>query len=430
MTAKINAKLFDFIKASPTAFHTVENIKRELVEDGFAELLEYEKWDLCEGGKYFVTRNDSSIIAFRLPRGVFKAFQLMAAHGDSPAMKLKQEADVKGNGYTRLNIEVYGGPILSSWLDRPLSIAGRVVVEEGGAYKTRLVDLKRESVLIPSVAVHMDRASAEGKPLNPNIDLLPLLGGEGESLKGEIAKALKIDESRIISTDLFVYNRQEGTSWGVGDCFVSAPRLDDLQCAYALTRGFIEAGVSENADVLCVFDNEEVGSSSRQGADSSFLRDVLERICQSLGRFGDYKALIARSFMISADNAHAIHPNHPEYADRIDQPKMNEGIVIKFNSNLRYTTDALSAAVLIKLCERAGVGYQRYTNRADIRGGSTLGNISQTQVPLLSADIGLAQLSMHSTYETAGAKDTESMIKLAREFYSSSLQISKEGFAL
>lgn len=429
MDKVINRELFDFIDASPTAFHAVENIAGRLSGEGFRELYEWEDWELSAPGQYFVRRNGSSLIAFKIPGEDFPGFMIMAAHSDAPAFRVKDRAETKAAGlYTQLNVERYGGMIYSTWLDRPLSLAGRVALRgERGIY-TRLVNIDRELLMIPNVAIHMDKSANESKSFNPNVDLLPLISLADISLDDIIARALGVKAEDIISKDLFVYPRTPGFTWGAEDEFISSPRLDDLQCAFGCMKGFIGAGSGESVSVLSVFDNEEVGSGTKQGADSSLLYDVLERICACFGR--RMNTALANSFMVSADNAHAVHPNHPEYADRSDRPVLNGGVVIKFNANQRYTSDAVSTAVFAELCREAGVPVQRYSNRGDLPGGSTLGNISSAHVSIDSVDIGLPQLAMHSAMETAGAEDTAHLIKAAKLFYSRSFRRAGEGIEL
>lgn len=424
----MNEKLLDFIHRSPSPFHAVENIANELKAAGYTELFENESFDVKPGGRYFVRRNLSSVIALRLPENPFRGFMIMAAHSDSPSFKVKEKPGVKAAGiYAQLNIEKYGGMICSSWMDRPLSAAGRVVVRENGKLFTKLVNIDKDLLIIPNVAIHMDRGVNEGKNYNANVDMLPLMGSVdcADDFEKIVARWAGVEVENIVSTDLFLYPHCKGRVWGANDEYISSPRLDDLQCAYACLQGLLQSRGSEAASVLAVFDNEEVGSGTKQGADSGFLEDVLYRVCEAMGMTSSqYRAALADSFMVSADNAHAVHPNHPEYADRNDRPEMNKGIVIKFNANQKYTTDAVSAAVFSEICARAGVPTQRLSNRADIQGGSTLGNISSSHVAVNSVDVGLPQLAMHSAYETAGAKDTEYFVCAAKEFYDSSLHFS------
>ncbi|MBR3475360.1 MAG: M18 family aminopeptidase [Oscillospiraceae bacterium] len=426
-----NEQLLSFISASPTAFHACRNLAQRLEREGYTELKEQDAWTLSPGGRYFVRRNGSALIAFRIPKGEFKGFLMMAAHADSPSFKIKEHAAVPTSGmYTRLNVEKYGGMLCASWMDRPLSVAGRAAVRENGRIVMRLLNVDRDLLLIPHVAIHMDRSVNDGKKFDPNTDMLPLFGDAeaAESFDTLIAETLGVNREDVLATDLFLYPRTPGTVWGAKGEYLSSPRLDDLQCVFACTEGFLRSEAGESAPVLCVFDNEEVGSGTKQGAGSSFLEDVLARTAESCGR--DLRRCLAGSFLVSADNAHALHPNHPEYADRNDRPEMNKGIVIKYNANQRYTTDAVSAAAFAELCRRAEVPTQRFTNRADLPGGSTLGNISTAHVSVDSVDIGLAQLAMHSAYETAGAKDTEYLIRAAEAFFGSRFVREEDGVSL
>ena len=428
----LNERLLSFISRSPTAFHAVENTARALAEAGFEELCETQDWSLAPGARCFVRRNGSSLIAFRVPRRAPVGLLLAAAHSDSPCFKLKETAAIGSDGYVKLGVEKYGGMLCAPWLDRPLSLAGRVTLREGGRIVSRLVDLARPVALIPNLAIHMDRSANEGKSYDVRVDmpaLFSLAGAKGpEAL---VAEALGVAEGEILSKDLFLYPCTPGTVWGAENEFISSPRLDDLQCVFGCLRGFLEAGESQCLTALCVFDNEEVGSSSKQGADSSFLTDVLRRVFFALGL--DESASLrcaANGFMVSADNAHAVHPNHPDQADRSERPVPNGGVVIKYNANARYTTDSVSAAVFSEICRAADVPVQRYSNRADKPGGSTLGNISLTHLSLECVDIGLAQLAMHSCYETAGAKDTEYLVRAMREYFSRSIRKTAEGISL
>ncbi len=386
---------------------------------------------LQPGGKYFVRRNGSALIAFRIPAGGVRGFLMTAAHSDSPSFKIKEHAAVPTAGmYTRLNVEKYGGMLCASWMDRPLSVAGRVAVRDGERIVLRLVNVDRDLLLIPHVAIHMDRSANDGKKFDPNVDMLPLFGDASAEKEFDalIAKEVGACPEDVVATDLFLYPRTPGSVWGANGEYLSSPRLDDLQCVFGCAEGFLRAGETKESPVLCVFDNEEVGSGTKQGADSCFLEDVLARIAEGTG--ADLRRCLARSFLVSADNAHAVHPNHPEYADRNDRPEMNKGIVVKYNANQRYTTDAVSAAAFTELCRASGVPTQRFTNRADLAGGSTLGHISTSHVSVDSVDIGLAQLAMHSAYETAGTKDTEYLICAMEAFYRSAFERSEDGITL
>lgn len=427
MDERINKELLTFIEKSPTAWHAVQNLRERLRREGYTELREEEEWTLRPGARCFVRRNGSSLLAFRIPFAVPAGFMLMAAHNDSPGLRLKELSTVNKAGfYAQAPVERYGGPLLSPWLDRPLSVAGRLVVRDGEKLAERLVDLQRDVALIPNVAIHMDRSANEGKALDLKTDMLPLVGGEAsaESFRRLIAEAAGTAEEDICSAELQFYPRTPGTIWGAEGEYISAPRLDDLQCVFACAQGFLTAGESESVPVFCAFDNEEVGNTTRQGAGADFLARTLERIAACLGC--DHARLLAQSFLVSADNAHAVHPNHPEYADCVDRPVMNKGVVVKFNASQHYITDALSAAVFREICRRAEVPVQRYTNRADLTGGWTLGHVSLGQVAVRSLDVGLAQLAMHSCYETAGARDTGWMIRAAARFFESSLLVEGE----
>lgn len=421
---KCAREVLDFIEKSPSCFHAVANVKEMLQEQGFTEVKEAQKWELVPGEGYYVTRNDSALIAFRLPEKPARGFHMTAAHSDSPTFKIKElpEMTVEEH-YVKLNTEKYGGMILSTWLDRALSVAGRVVVREGRELVTKLVNVDKDLLVIPNVAIHMNREMNQGVAYNPQCDMLPLFADCSEGKKKNafmkrIAKAAGVKVEDILSHDLFLYPREKGRVLGENGEFLLSPRLDDLQCVFAESRAFCESRPEEYINVCAVFDNEEVGSGTKQGADSTFLEDTLYRIAEGLGlEKGDYLRMIAESFLISADNAHAVHPNHPEKADPTNRPYVNGGIVIKFHGSLKYATDAVSAAKLKDLCEEAHVPYQTYANRSDIAGGSTLGNISTAHVSVSSVDIGLPQLAMHSAVETAGAKDTFYAVEMMKKFF-------------
>ena len=409
------SKLFDFISSSPSAYHTVDTVRSILDREGYTRLYEADGAPIVAGGKYYIIRNGTSIIAFRVPSSP-RGFMIAASHSDSPAFRLKLTAEQRG-AYTRLECEKYGGMIYYSWLDRPLSLAGRVLLSTEKGIEERLVDLARDIAVIPSVAIHLNRGVNDGCKLNPAVDLLPLYSdGEGKGIMAEIAEAASTSADKIIFHDLFLYNREGGRLFGADNKYILAPRLDDLGCVFTSLYAFIGANDSDSCPVLAVFDNEEVGSQTKQGAASTFLENTLRRIA------GDrYDLMLESSLMVSADNAHAKHPNHPELSDADNAPVLGGGVVIKYNASQRYATDGYSAALFMQICKSRGVKVQSYYNRADIPGGSTLGSISDTLVSIPTVDIGLGQLAMHSASETMGASDIDEMIGALTAFYSASL---------
>ena len=413
-------QFLNFAEQSPTAFHAAAGFRDMLEQAGFSELKETDPWIVDAGGNYYVVRNDSAVIAFEVPETGFSSFRITAAHGDSPAFKLKENFEDCSDSYVRLNVEKYGGMIMSTWLDRPLSVAGRLAVREGDGIGIRLVNLDRDAVLIPNMPIHFNREVNDGFKYDPQTDMLPLYG-DGNAKGGlmeEIAQAAGVRREDILGHDLFLCSRERASVWGADDAFFSCARIDDLECAWAAVTALTESTARDTVNVCAVFDNEEVGSGTRQGADSSFLYDTLTRVGFALGASDwEIRAAIAGSFMVSADNAHAVHPNHPEKYDRQNRAYMNKGIVIKHNANQKYTTDAVSSARFTLICEQAGVPVQHFVNRSDLPGGSTLGNISNTHVSMDTVDIGLAQLAMHSAYETAGTKDLEHLVEALKKHW-------------
>ena len=422
-------ELLSFIANSPTAYHAVEEMRKELEDLGYERLPEQAEWKIKAGGKYYVIRNGSSLIAWRVPEGKAAGFHIVASHSDSPGLKVKENPEMEAEGdLVKLNVEKYGGMICSTWFDRPLGIAGRLLIHEDGRLVPRLVDLGEDVCLIPSLAIHMNREVNNGLKYNNQVDLLPLFSA-GECEEGDfrrlIAQELGCEDQDIFGMDLYLVNRMAPSVWGAKEEFISSPKLDDLQCAFTSLKAMLAGNNDHAINVYACFDNEEVGSGTKQGALSTFLNDVLNRINDNLGHTReDYYRAVAKSFMVSCDNAHAVHPNHPEKTDAENCTYMNKGIVIKFSANQKYTTDAVSSAVFSRICEKAGVPVQHFANRSDMAGGSTLGNLSSQQVSLHTVDIGLAQLAMHSSYETAGIKDTAYMIQALSAFYECNLRIS------
>lgn len=428
--------LFRFIEKSPTPFHVIDNMKQELEEQGYKQLLGREEWKLEHGGKYYVIRNGSAMVAFRVPEETFSGFQIVASHSDAPCLKLKENPELwSEQAYVRLNVEKYGGMICSTWFDRPLSVAGRLLVKSEEGVTVKLVQIDKDLLMLPSLAIHMNRDINTGYDYHAQKDMLPLYGmgtkGEKESFMDRIAREADVKKEDILGSDLYVYNRMQGSVWGSEDEFISIGKLDDLECVYSSMTSFLSAEEQDRIPVHCVYDNEEVGSSTRQGAASTFLADTLERIQEALGgSASDYRRMIAGSMMLSADNAHAVHPNYTEKACPSNRPLLNQGVVIKFSGNQRYTSDGVTAAVFRSICEKAGVPTQVFTNHSDIAGGSTLGNISALQVPVPCVDIGLPQLAMHSSYETAGVRDLEYMIIAMRSFYEASVEETRDGMKI
>ena len=417
--------LLQFIKESPSTFHVIANIKDKLLAAGFEELNERTVWEIKYGQDYFVTRNDSSIIAFRMPDEKAKGFHVIASHSDSPTFKLKENSEMAvEDKYVRINTEKYGGMIMNTWMDRPLSVAGRVVVKtEDGGVVTKLVNIDEDLLVIPNLAIHMNNALNKGVELNPQVDMIPLMSlASAKEAKGAllklVAEEVGAEPEDILGQDLYLYVRDAGRFVGANKEFIMSPKLDDLQSVYASMEAFCNAVPKAYINVLAVFDNEEVGSGTMQGANSTLLEDVLKRMCESLGMSAsEYLQLVAGSFLISADNAHAVHPNHPEKADPVNRPYIGGGLVIKYQGSQKYTTDAVSAAKMKMYCEKANVPYQQYFNRSDIAGGSTLGNISTSHVSLSSVDVGMPQFAMHSAVETGGSADTAYAMRAFEAFY-------------
>ncbi len=424
-------ELFDFICSSPTSYNAVKTISERLEKLGCVMLNESEKWELSPGERYFVTRNNSSVIAFSLPECGFGPLKIVASHCDSPIFKLKTNYEqTVGEEYVKINTERYGGMIMSTWFDRPLSVAGRIILKDGGGVKTEIVDLKDPVLVIPNMPIHFNRNINDGYAYNAQVDTIPIAGSG--SVKGKLLKTAadacgaKVEE--VVGFDLFAYCAEHGTVTGLDGEYILSPRLDDLECAFSSLKAFENAKSGSGINVCCIFDNEEVGSGTKQGADSSFLTDVIDRIALALGKSNEDRAFaVASGFMLSADNAHAVHPNHQDKYDADNRVYMNKGVVVKFNANQKYTSDGVSTGIFRMICERAGVPVQYFANRSDIVGGSTLGNISNSHLSLNTVDIGLAQLAMHSAVETAGAEDVDLMIRAMTAFYESEIICCKDG---
>lgn len=426
---QVAEELIDFIYNSPTAFHVVENVARVLESKGYKQLELTEEWKIESGGKYFTMKNGSAL--FAIDTGTLPmeegGIKMICAHSDSPGFKIKPNPEMVVDGkLLKLNTEVYGGPILMSWLDRPLSIAGRVILKSDNPLKPchKLVSIRRPVVYIPNLAIHLNRAVNDGVELNKQKDMLPLVATVAETLEKDdfllklIAKELQVDAEEILDFDLFLYEFEKGCVMGVNNEFISSPKLDDLAMVHAGLKALTAADESKSARMLCVFDNEEVGSGTKQGAGSPVLKHIIDRISEKLGMSHEQKLrAIYNSFMISADMAHSIHPNQIEKHDPVLHPVLNGGPVIKIHANQKYTTDGDSGAVFESLCDMAGVPCQKFVNRSDMVGGSTLGNVSTGQLDIRSVDVGNPMLAMHSVRELGGVKDHAYMSRVFETFY-------------
>lgn len=408
-----------FLKQAHTTYQAVEIAKNELEKQGFTEL--DLKVKVLKGSKHYIVKNDGSILAFKIGTRLNNpSIQIVASHNDSPMLKIKPNGIIMANGYTKINSEIYGGPIYSTFIDRPLGIAGRVIVKENNMLVSKPVTLDT-TVIIPNLAIHLNREINNGFSYNPQIDMQAILGLGEISLEQLIEKETNL--TNIVDFDLYLYNKEEPVLAGSNKELICAPRLDNLECFYTSLTSFIEGENSDNINIWVGFNHEEVGSSSNHGAASSFLKDIIDYIFSSLDFNHKRLEILQNSILISADNAHALHPNHPEKSDPTNCVMINKGIVIKYNANLSYTTDALSASIFKTLCNDENIPFQVYTNRSDIRGGGTLGSILLRSVSIISVDIGLAQLAMHSAFETAGAKDIVLMKKVLTGFYNRHLNI-------
>ena len=417
----LNSELLSFIARSPSAFHAVENVKDALAAAGYRELYETEDFSVKPGDKVFVRRNGSSLIALRIPEASPSGLMLAAAHSDSPAFKIKENASVaSSDGYVRLNVEKYGGMLCAPWLDRPLSAAGRVTLRAEGGLVSRLVDLERPVALIPNLAIHMDRKANDGKAYEAHVDMLPLLSQAGaKSFDALVAGALGVKEEDILSRDLFLYPVAAGTLWGAEEEFISSPRLDNLTSVLACLKGITRAKSKDFSGLrlIALFDNEEVGSGTKQGAGSAVLNQVLERIYSALGRTReDLWADIASGFMLSVDVAHALHPSHAGKCDPSNKPLMGSGVALKQAAAQTYAGDAEAIAIIRSLCETRDIPWQNFVNRSDIRGGSTLGSLASALVPIRTMDIGVPMLAMHSARELMHKDDQASLENLLAAF--------------
>lgn len=421
--------LIDFIYDSPSPYHAVNNVKSTLLDEGFKELNLRDKWEVNKGGKYFVCQNNTSLFAFVIGNGEIEetGFKIVAAHSDAPTFKIKPSPEISvDDAYLKFNTETYGSPILSTWFDRPLSVAGRVSVKSENVLepKTHLVNIKNPILVIPNLPIHFNREVNEGIALNKQVDMLPVTTVINEELNKDlllvrkVAEEINVPVEDILEVDLNLYDFAKGSIMGLNNEFISSGKLDDLAMVHAGLSAIIDAPVCNSTNVLAIFDNEEVGSRSKQGAGSPILKDILNRITIVQGKNEeDVQRSIYNSFMVSADMAHALHPNHPGKHDPVTRPVINGGPVIKIEGNQKYTTDSDSSAVFEMVCQGADIPYQKFVNRSDMRGGGTLGNVSAGQLAIRSVDIGNPMWAMHSVRETGGVDDHTYMTRALNSFF-------------
>ena len=411
--------LFDFLDRSVSPWRGAAAAAALLEEQGYQLCPESAPWQLAPGGRYYTTRSGTAVLAWWMPKQGLTGWHVTASHGDSPSWQIKNP-DVKDKLYAKAETEGYGGMIMPSWMDRPLGVAGRLLVRTAEGIETRLVAPDRALLCIPSLCIHFNREANKGYAYNPQVDLQPICGAAGGSLLETLAAEAGGKAEEIVAHDLLLCVRQKAERVGLAGEYFMSGRIDDLECAYTTLRGFL-AGRGEEpgrCDVWCMFDHEEVGSSSRQGAQGTLMSDVMARIEEALGvsREDSVRAR-ANSLLLSADNGHAHHPNHPEKSDPANPVEMGKGVVLKLNANQNYTTSGLTAAAFKEICRRAEVPVQTFANRADVAGGRTLGNLLSHQIAIPMVDIGLAQLAMHSAVETAACADAEYMAAACAAFY-------------
>ena len=409
----------NFILMSPSPFHAVATATTELEALGFRPLDEKKPFSLKRGGSYYIKRNSSALIAFKIP-STFDGFHIVSAHTDSPCLKIKWNPEVKASGFpTRLNVETYGGLLLQSWFDRPLSIAGRVFIKRNGEVEEKLVNLgQKMTLVIPNLAIHQNREANNGWKISVQKEMLPIFSDGEASFVEELASSSECRVEDLLDYELFLYNRTSPTFWGAEGEFFSSPKIDDLGCAWSAVEALKNAQNESKIAMCALFDNEETGSGTKQGALSDFLLSVTDRIMESLGMGVEEKYMAyASSRMISADNGHAVHPAWKEKSDITNLPKMNGGILLKYSASQKYTTDGESGSYVRNLMDKNNIPYQIFHNNSDVAGGSTLGNLSSQKVSIRTCDVGVAQLAMHSSYESAGTKDTTALLNLFSAFY-------------
>ena len=423
-----NSELFDFIDVANCSFTCIDSIREQLINNGYTELYENEEWNL-NSSKYFVIRNDASIIAFNIGKNYEERFNIICAHSDTPGFNLKPQTEIYEHNYLKINVVPYGGILNYGWMDRSLSISGRVIYKEGNKYKKKIVNLKEPICVIPSEAIHQNNCANSNLDLNTQIDLIPIIGlnKEDDVIRSILYKELKFDSSvEICDYDLFLHTNDKPMYIGINNDMILSPRLDDLSCTFSALKGFIETNNDNNINIMCIFNSEEIGSLTKEGADSSFLLDIIKRICASIDL--DISISLANSLVISADNSHAVHPNHPNKSDVNNQGFLNGGILIIREKD--SSTDGVSSTIFKEICNRKNVPFQDYTSRNDMSTGSTLSGLCIRHVSVDSIDVGISQLAMHSANEIVGADDVFYLYKVFKEFYSTSIKHEFNSFQL
>ena len=420
-------RLAEFIRSAVSPYHTVEEGEKLLKNAGFTKLDPSKKWNLKKGGRYFVSPFRTVLFAFSIPEGDARhGLHIAAAHTDFPCLHVKPAAEMERHGYMRVNTEIYGGPILNTWLDRPLSLAGRVLLRSSDIYAPReiLVNIKRPVLTIPNLAVHYNREINDGVKLSKQNDMLPLMGMISDAFNKDsyfidfVANEIKADKKDILDFDLIVYNADEPQFVGINGEMLSSPRLDNITSCLALIEGIIDAGARDSIDVAALFDNEEIGSMTKQGANSALLENLLTRIYDSLGKGSAALAEdMRKGFLLSVDVAHALHPAKAEKYDPVNNMRMGDGITFKLSANQRYTYDCVAVAALQQLCDAKGIRYRKFVNNSDMPGGGTLGPIISSHLPMYTVDIGVPILAMHSAREVMGASDQDELVKLMKAFF-------------
>ena len=426
---QINEKLFSLLEDGVTPFHVVAHVEEELKKASFKELKMTQLWNVECGGSYYINHNQSAIFAFKVGKNV-KAdsmIRMAAAHTDHPCLHIKPAPDVNGCGYAQVNVEVYGGAILNTWLDRPLSIAGKIAVRSKDAFKPdiRLLDAKKPIMTIPNLAIHMNREVNKGVELNRQTDLLPIIGmikeelEEKEYLLNYLAKELDVKKEDILDYELFIYNTEKPMYIGIEDEIISAPRLDDLTSVQALVSGLIDGKSEDTIRLIALFNHEEIGSKTKQGADSMLLNHILDKLQIALKRTEEERiAGLYNGMLLSVDVAHALHPNKPGKMDITTKPVLNKGFVIKEACVQSYATDCEAVGIVCQLCEENKIPYQKFVNRSDERGGGTLGSLASSMTPVKTIDIGIPMLAMHSAKECMGAEDELALYQVVTAFFS------------